>query len=681
MSHRRGTPSWGVENRLLHHVVEPLEARRLLTVLLDPYTQPKFVNPLPQPSLMQPAAPGGTHYEVRVGQTQQALGLVDPMTGAPLMTTVWGYGANGGPVSYPGPSFVAQKDQAITVRWINGLVDAQGNPLQHLLPVDSSLHWADPLGTGHGGHGTPYTGPVPIVSHLHGGHTRSDSDGLPDAWFTPDGPDLDTSPDYVGRLYNEVYTYDNDQEAATLWYHDHALGITRLNVYAGLAGYYLLRDAWDTGIPDNPATPQNENPSNLPAGRYELGMAIQDRLFTHDGQLFYPSDPEMGGDHAMRAPTSGGGELPPAPSNSEVPNPSVLPEFFGDHILVNGQAWPFLEVEPRKYRFRVLNGSDSRFYNLWVNAGAALTTNPGGNGPQIIQVGSDTGLLDRPVALSQLLIAPGERADVVIDFSQFAGQNLVLRNNARGPFPKGSTVDPRTTGQIMMFRVGNAVTEPDLPIRATLRATPIEPLVPNAPARKLMLFEGTDAYGRLQPMLGIVDPNDPSNGTLLWDDAVTEDPTLNGVEVWEIHNATPDAHPMHLHLASFQVLGRQKFGATTITKEMDEGSTGGVLANVRYRGQQRPPELNERGWKDTVIMYPGEVTRIVAKFDRPGEYVWHCHILSHEDHEMMRPFVVRAPEPPPAAPVAAQVFSAARVDQSERLTVEETAAEPLYLLI
>ena len=609
--------------------IENLEQRRLLTVLLDPFTQPKFVNPVANPLdpsfIFTPESTGGSHYELGVRQTTQWLGLVDPVTGAPLQTTVWGYANVADPLqgtTYPGRTIVAQTDQPITVRWLNQLVDATGNPLSHLLPVDSTLHWADPLNAGHVG--GPYTGPVPIVTHLHGGHTRSDSDGLPDAWYTPDGNDSDTAPDYVGRLYNEVLTYDNDQEAATIWYHDHALGITRLNVYAGMAGFYIVRDAWDTGLPDNPA--------GLPYGQYEIPLVIQDRMFTADGQLFYPSEGESSHGMLTGTPTE------PEPT-MEIPNPTVLPEFFGDHILVNGTAWPFASVEPRQYRLRLLNGSDSRFYNLRLNKGTSTHL----AGPQIAQIGSDGGLLNQPVYLDQLTLAPGERADVIIDFSGFAGQNLTLRNNAKSPFPNGGTVNPQTTGQIMQFRVGTTVTTPDRPIPASLRPAPIQPLSTNLPARKLMLFEGMDHYGRLQPMLGTVNPGSTLDGTLLWDDPVTENPLLNSTEVWEIYNSTADAHPIHLHLVQFQVLGRQRFGATVIEKEMEMESTGGILTDIKLRGRQAPPELNERGWKDTVIMYPGQVTRIIARFDRTGEYVWHCHILSHEDHEMMRPFVVTTP--------------------------------------
>lgn len=561
--------------------------------LLDPLTQQKFVNALPNPLspgfIWQPTTPGGSHYEIGVFQFQQTLGLKDP-TGNPLLTTVWGYGYAGNPASatYPGRTFVINKgsnaSQPITVRWQNKLLNSGGSSLPHLLPIDTSVHWAL----------KPYanwnTLGIPVVTHLHGGHTASLSDGLPDAWFTPNAV-------VRGRLYNETYTYENDQEAATIWYHDHALGITRLNVYAGLAGFYLLRDA-------------NETSLDLPTYPYEVPIVIQDRMFTAEGQLYYPSEPEEEGN----------------------PDPSVMPEFFGNIILVNGQAWPYLQVEPRKYRLRFLNGSDSRFYTLFLSSGQ-----------RIIQIGTDLGLLYSPVELQQLTIGPGERADVIIDFAGRAGQTIVLKNRARAPFPKGETVDPRTVGQIMAFVVGTTITTPDNPIPATLRPLPIAPLVATASSRQLLLFEGEDGYGRLQPALGTA-----SEGAMMWDDPVTEEPTLNDVEVWEVFNTTEDAHPIHLHLVAFQIVNRQKFTAV-------QDATSGALSNIRLVGRPNPPEVNERGWKDTAPMFPGEVTRVIAKFDRPGEYVWHCHILSHEDHEMMRPYVVvTTPAPKPSAPLVSQ---------------------------
>jgi spore coat protein A len=230
--------------------------------------------------------------------------------------------------------------------------------------------------------------------------------------------------------------------------------------------------------------------------------------------------------------------------------------------------------------------------------------------------------------MDQITIGPGERADVIIDFAGRSGQMVILKNRARAPYPKGEPPDSRTVGQIMAFNVGTTVTTPDNPIPPTLRSTPIVPLQPTAPARRLLLFEAKDTYERLRPSLGTT-----VDGAMMWDDPITETPTLNDVEVWEVFNTTEDAHPIHLHLVAFQILNRQRFKA-------EQNEITGALSNIRLVGQPKPPEANEKGWKDTAPMYPGEVTRVIAKFDRLGEYVWHCHILSHEDHEMMRPYTV-----------------------------------------
>lgn len=583
-------------------------------VLLDAVAHPKFVNPLKNALdpdfIFQPVMPGGSHYEVGMHQIDQSLGLVDPLTGVPLVTTVWGYGtAPGFPnATFPGRTFVVQRDQQITVQWTNNLVNpSTNNPLPHLLPVDNTLHWAFSL-PGYTWNTYLQHG-VPVVPHVHGGHTESDSDGLPEYWWTPGesikGP----------RFIKSLYTYDNDQPAGTMWYHDHGLGITRLNVYAGLAGFYIIRDGEDTGTWSNPL--------GLPAHPYEIPLVIQDRLFTTDGQLFYPTTDPM---------------LPPG-----APDPSALPEFFGDFIIVNGQAWPVANVEPRLYRLRFLNGSDSRFYEMFFATDTPILFNV---------IGTDNALLGAPVPIDRLTFGPGERYDVLVDFSAFAGQTIILRNNARSPFPKGATVNPKTDGQIMAFTVSTTVSDTrNNSIPATLR--PVLPITdPVVTTRKLALFEGFDSYGRLQPMLGVAEPTSDVDGnlvdgSLLWDEmhyAITENPGLNEVEIWEVYNATADAHPIHLHLVSFQILGRQKYKADLLPKTMTahDGSVsnGFTLANIRLIGKQKAVNPEESGWKDTAIMYPGEVTRIIAKFDRPGRYVWHCHILSHEDHEMMRPYHV-----------------------------------------
>lgn len=559
-------------------------------ITLDPLTQPKFVNPLPIPARID--ATMGGYYEVAMRQTQQHLGLFDPITGLPLMTTVWGYQTGALPTLYPGPTFVVEKDVPIDVLWKNELVDELGNNLPHLLPIDQTVHWALH-------HGYPEAG-VPLVTHVHGGHSESASDGIPEAWFTPGF--MMTGDAWVKSQYH----YDNDQEAGTIWYHDHALGITRLNVYAGLAGFYLIRDANEDAL---------VAANSLPTGPYEIEIVIQDRMFYPDGQLYYPSTPPVPG----------------------APDPSVLPEFFGNVILVNGKAWPVLDVEPRQYRFRLLNGSDSRFYNMWIPT-------PSGVNVPFWQIGTDDGLLGAPVVRNTLLLAPGERADVVIDFSNpaYAGLTFIVKNNAKTPYPMGAPADPQTAGRIMAFRVVKPLdtTYPMTTLPANLRPVhgPIMPLVQTGATRSLILAEGMDPYGRLQPLLGTV-----AGGVMMWDDPTTETPGLDDVEIWTVYNTTPDSHPVHLHLVSFQILDRQKFKAT-------QDPLTGALTNIKLMGKPTLPGPEEKGWKDTAVMAPGEVTRVIAKFDRLGEYVWHCHIISHEDHEMMRRFVVV----PSTGPVVAE---------------------------
>lgn len=544
---------------------QPLKAQN--GELLNPLFQTKYINELPIPSIMQPELEGGNFYKVSISQFQQHLGLYDEY-GEPIMTTVWGY--NG---LYPGPTIEAYRDEEIIVRWENNLVDENGNPLPHLLPIDPTVHLA-----------TPPSG-IPLVTHLHGGHTESASDGTPQAWYTPDFQ-------YTGEHFvKENYVYANDQEATTLWYHDHALGITRLNVYAGLAGFYLLRDDF-------------ENSLQLPSGEYEIPLVIQDRSFYENGELYYPSELSNLEDPLEE----------PLPTNT-----TILPEMFGDFILVNGKVWPYLEVEPRKYRLRILNGSDSRFYDLKL---------PGVN---FYQIGSDGGLLNSPIKRTRLIIGPGERLDVIADFSNpgLLGSTLILKNTARSPYPFGTNPDPNSTGQIMAFKVTKTLNTEiaDYTIPTYLRPSPISKLQNNSQTRKLVLFEGTDEYGRLKPMLGTA-----SEGPLNFLEEITENPMTGDIEDWEIYNTTADAHPIHLHLVHFQVLNTQKFN----TRKFVSGDP----SSIQLLGTPATPSEENSGWKDTYIVQPGEVARVRALFDKEGLYVWHCHILSHEDYEMMRPFYV-----------------------------------------
>jgi bilirubin oxidase len=588
---------------------------------------------MPQTPAITPAA-DVDYYEIAVRQFQQQI-LPPPYP----MTTVWSYGSvnHSGTFNYPAFTIEAQYGKPMRVKWINGLVDARGRYLPHLLPVDPSLHWANPPGgpRGRDAHPTldatpgPYTGPVPIVTHLHGGHTHEDSDGYTEAWYLPHAKNIPAGFARFGSEYlhfraqaqarhgqawtpgSAVFQYENDQDAATLWYHDHTLGMTRLNVYAGPAGFYLIRGGdrdLPAGVLPGPAPALGDPPG---AKYYEIPLAIQDRSFNADGSLFYPDSRTF----------FDGYEGPYFP-HTEVP-PIWNPEFFGNTMVVNGRTWPYLEVEPRRYRFRFLNGCNSRFLILKFND------------PNLTfwQIGADGGFLPAPAQLGQLLMGPAERADVIVDFADCeVGTEIVLQNiGPDEPFGGGvpgvdfPIADPDTTGQVMQFRI--------VPLTASDASTPPDELVlpdltPLGPAdltRQVSLNEKTAALpnfdGPVEAKLGIVDENGV-NIPLDWENPMTETPELHAIETWEIHNFTEDAHPIHIHEVQFEVVNRQPF----------DGDTYG-------------PEPGETGFKDTVVAYPGEITRVKALFDRPGLFVWHCHIVEHEDNEMMRPYFI-GPNPP-----------------------------------
>ncbi|WP_250573552.1 multicopper oxidase family protein [Nonomuraea sediminis] len=605
---------------------------------LDPTTIPKYVTPLVIPPAMPRTlkAHKFDYYEIAVRQfTQQIL-----PSGLPP-TTVWSYGSVQHPNTFNYPAFTieARYRRPVAVKWINGLVDANGKFLPHLLPVDRTLHWANPPGgienrDSEGTSQDPYQGPVPIVTHVHGNHTFDYSDGYPEAWYLPDASNIPPEFARVGTFYdffkaksplgkrwgpgNAVFHYPNNQPANTQWYHDHTLGMTRSNVYAGPAGFYLLR-----GGPDDLPKGCLPGPPPLvgdrPGTRYhEIPLAIQDRSFNDNGSLFYPDSRAF----------FDGFQGPYAP-DSDVP-PIWNPEFFANTIVVNGKTWPVLKVEPRRYRFRLLNGCDSRFLIL------KLVSDPLGRRPVCTKlplwvIGAEGGFLPAPVRLDSLLMAPAERADVIVDFTGVpVGTEIFLINEGPDePFNGGQQpfADPRTTGQVMKFKVvplasHDTSTPPD-----RLRLPKIRPLGRTTNTRQLSLNEENSAdipdVGPVEVLLGTVQDGAPT--PLGWDDPITENPALNSVEVWEIYNFTADAHPIHIHEVQFQVVNRQRIGGGT-----------------------RPPEPWEAGFKDTVVAYPDEITRVKAKFDRSGLYVWHCHILEHEDNEMMRPYFIGKIPPLPS---------------------------------
>ena len=607
----------------------------------------------------------------------------------------------GAPQNYPGVSVVAQKGIATSVTYKNNLGDAYNPPLlQRYITVDQTLNWANPLNVTPGSslRFSPYSGPQPVVPHLHGGEVRSDSDGGPDEWWTPGGEGYLSGPMAAPGgirgpgFYKNVFNYTNAQEAATIWFHDHALGATRTNVYAGIAAFWIIRDEFDTGIVNTGL--------KLPAGPQEIEIAIQDRQFDTTGQWLFP-DGYPGG-------------LNLGPPNPDV-HPYWNPEFFGDVIVVNGRSWPYLQVEPRRYRFHLLNGSNARVYELRIDDTTLL---PATAGPPIWVIGTDGGLLDKPVVTStgptdRLIIAPGERYDVIIDFTAFNAKTLTIMNSANAPFPLGGIVpDPNGTAQIMQFQVNLPVSVPTeysfdpavIPtptLRGGLGQPPAivrladglgGPAVPINKKRQLVLREVGGLGGPLEVLVNNTKFNGLRAGTVtpipgsvrVGTNWLNELPQLGSTEEWEIINLTVDAHPIHLHMIQFQLENRQAYdSANYILLAYDpaflgapidgygpplnynivntDGAIGGNPPVSGYlTGPIQPPLPQEFGWKDTILSYPGEVTRIIARWApqnvpvnavTPGQnlfnfnptfgpgYVWHCHIIDHEDNEMMRPYI------------------------------------------
>jgi spore coat protein A len=635
---------------------------------LDPATIPKYVSPLyippAMPKALNKSAPGVDYYKIATRQISQQI-LPKPLP----KTTVWAYGSSDNQKTFHSPSYTieARVNQPVRVQWINDLKDSNGNFLPHLLPVDQTLHWANPAG-GPGGQDSmgadpnPYTGPVPLVTHLHGAHAVPGSDGYPESWTLPAASNIPAGYATRGTHWGQItgaddepgaatYQYSNDQRATQMWFHDHTLGMTRSNVYTGLVGNYILRG----GISDLPSV-------LLPQGAYEIPLMIQDRAFNSDGSLFYPGDRAF-----FEGLDKGNLQVPFIPSqaanggNSDI-SPIWNPEYFSNVMLVNGNSWPKLDVEQRRYRFRILNGSDSRFMRLKIADDP--TSRPAAEAVPFWVVGGDGGFQTRPEKLSSLLIGPAERIDVVVDFTNVpAGSPLYLINEAPDePYGGGEAgvdydfADPDTTGQVMRFTVVPATAkDKSVPPQQIQALLPTQNLGNPTNIRKVSVNEmesGTvfadynvDSNGSLvsiienltgvpfgptTAMLGTLD-NFGAPAPFPWMDPVTENPGNGTTEIWEVYNFTEDAHPIHMHLVEFQVESREP---------LQTDADGMPLLPATPLGVARGPEAWERGSKDTVIAYPGEVTRVKARFDRPGLYVWHCHILSHEDNDMMRPMCV-----------------------------------------
>ncbi|HKG95920.1 MAG TPA: multicopper oxidase domain-containing protein [Gemmatimonadaceae bacterium] len=601
----------------------------------------KWLTTLPQPGT---AAPVGTHtYNVTDPIT--GLPVIDPVTGvvqqatAPLYdfsmvaltqslhpslgvatggTPVWGYKAlwTDGVVRpfYPGPTIEATRGQAVAVRWSNNL------PATYLIPgvIDNTLD----------GMIDPTTGlPLPavrVVSHRHGGEQPSAIDGIPHQWYVQ-------SPPVAGDPYptggtgsgfkGDLYVYPNDQTPTTLWYHDHAMGVTRTNVYAGLAGFWLLRDP-------------NEASLGLPSGKYEYPLAIQDRTFNRDGTLYYP----------------------PAP---------IQPEVFGDTIVVNSQVWPKLAADPKRYRFRLLNGCTARFLRMRFietdATGKPLTKNKKiVQGPSLWQIGTDGGFLPAPVeigtALNPIVIGPGERYDVLVDFGgadalgvPWAGRFFLMYNDAGTPFSN----TPSTKGaipEIFLVAVGAAGTggaDTSTPIaNLTLPAAPLPNPAAAVRTRNITLNELMLGKGLVTAINGV---GYMSNPLTMAPAAPTEMPKVGDTEIWNLVNMTVDTHPIHLHHSMFRIVKRQAidplaYAAADALVAPGDPNRPDPFQFLLPGSVPLPPAANEAGLKDTVRANPAEVVQFAITFNTyAGEYVYHCHILEHEEHDMMRPLIVQPP--------------------------------------
>jgi spore coat protein A, manganese oxidase len=521
----------------------PSQAAPALT--LDPHTLARYVDPLPIPAIaraagsrIDPHNPGKRLplYRMTMKQTEMKVHRdLHP-------TMVWGFEGTS-----PGPTFETRSGEGFIVEWINSL------PQKHFLPIDHRLHGAEST-----------LPEVRSVIHLHGGKTPPDSDGYPEDWRTT-GQSL-------------IYHYPNQQDACMLFYHDHAMGINRLNIYAGLFGLFLIRDAHEESLA-------------LPSGSYEIPLLIFDRLLTPQGELFYPV--------------------------SGKPGSPWVPEVFGDAILINGRLFPYLEVEPRPYRLRIMNGSNGRFYRFSFGQKLPFSV-----------IGTDQGFLGMPVPASRVVMAPAERLDVLFDFSAHAGEKIILRSDAF---------------DLMEFRVAarkpSVGTPPNRTTPPKSSATKSNVAGMGDSAGFVRLSENQAVRTRRLTLDEIMDPKQQSMGMLLnntpWHMPITEKPVLDTMEIWELVNLTEDSHPIHIHLVRFQILDRRPFDTFDF---MDKQV-------LRFTGPALPPDPTEAGWKDTARADPGVVTRIIIPFTGfTGRYVWHCHILEHEDNEMMRPYeVVAAP--------------------------------------
>ncbi|KAD3642298.1 hypothetical protein E3N88_31522 [Mikania micrantha] len=491
------------------------------------------------------------------------------------LTKVFAYGETKRTATVPGPTIEAIHGVSTQVTWQNSL------PSEHILPWDPTIPTAIP----HNKHG------VPTVVHLHGGIDEPQSDGNSNSWFTAGFKEVGP------RWTKKTYLYHNQQQPGNLYYHDHAMGLTRVNLLAGLFGAYIIRHHYV------------EAPLGLPSGdEFDRPLVVFDRSFRTNGSIY----------------------MDPVGNNPKI-HPQWQPEYFGDVIVVNGKAWPYMTVRRRKYRFRIINASNARFFKFFFS-----------NGLRFIHVGSDSVYNERSILVREILVAPSEIADVVVDFSKSKSNSVILRNDAAYPYPGGDPVN-ESNGKVMKFII-NGQREVDLSrVPKNLIKYPTPSLSEVLKTRYIAMYEYTSP---------IDEPTHLYINALSYDDPVTEKPKVGSTEIWNVINLTEDNHPLHIHLGLFRVLDQTNITDIDTFREcMNKLNNAEKCEIEKYAvGKKLGVEAYENGWKNVYKMHPGYVTKIIVKFGyihtnasypfdataEPG-YVYHCHILDHEDNVMMRP--------------------------------------------
>jgi bilirubin oxidase len=607
--------------------------RRAEAAVITPSNIPKYVTPLRILPAMPFTRNSSSRIEYTVAQRRISAQVLPP--GFPR-TTLNGYGVPGNNATFSSPGFTLENT------WVNQLVDANNNFLPHLLTVDPTLHWANPPGGNAGRDSTPtftstpppYRGPQPMIVHLHGAHVFEESDGLPQTWFLPNARNIPSGFARVGTDYDpfrqesiarwgvdwapgtQVSTYPNTQRAGTLWYHDHVLGMTRLDVHTGLIGFYILNG----GVGDLPTMLPGPRPQvGDPAGRayYDICLALADHSFNTDGSLFYPSTSDLTG------PFIPASDIPPYWNSS----------FQGTVSTVNGTTWPLMEVEPRRYRFRILDANNFRAMSLKIVRDPIAR--PGQIAVPTWAIAADAGgLLPRAQPLhttnTGVLMVTSERVELVVDFTGLSvGTELFMINDLVTGNTSTPTNDVNNVGQIMKFRV--------VPLKSPDRSVPPDQLP--MPARRVLpaprethrvsmtVIESQFTAGQQKRFqMGTITDAVGTNRLELWSDPISHNVTAPNTALWEVWNvpSVGGGHAFHIHLVEFQITERE---------DLD--------ANGRPTGVKRAPTAWETGEKDTLFAPARQITRFIAPFDLRSRYIYHCHFIEHEDHEMMRFFRVR----------------------------------------